>query len=262
MPAFNDLTGPASAQTLTADSIVLLPLGATEQHGAHLPVSTDYTIADATAAAVTAEADGMPGGVLDVWRLPTLAFTKSDEHSWSSGTIWLSWDTLMRVLVDVGRSIATSPARRLVFLNGHGGNSALLQVACRELRRQFGLRTFLMHPSVPIDQGGKDTSDLPDELGLGIHGGFTETSVMMHLRPDLVLMNNAVRSVPEALADYRYIGFGKPVSFGWLSDDFGTDGTIGDPTGANAEAGKVHFEAGVSGCVAALREIARFDPRG
>ncbi len=257
MPEFVDLTGPGSVATLGPDSIVLLGLGAVEQHGAHLPVSTDYTVADATSAAVTAEA---AGAGLDIWRLPTLAFTKSDEHSWSSGTIWLSWDTLMRVLVDIGRSVAASPARRLVFLNGHGGNSALLQVACRELRREFGLRTFLMHPSVPIDQGGPDRGNVPDELGLGIHGGHTETSVMLHLRPDLVHMESAVRSVPENVARYAKVGFGKPVSFGWLSDDFGTDGTIGDPTGASAEAGKAHFEAGVAGCVDALHEIATFLP--
>lgn len=256
MPEYIDLTGPASADVLGPDSVILLGMGAIEQHGAHLPVSTDYTVADAYTHAVTAEAEGQ----VDVWRLPTLAFTKSDEHAWSSGTVWLSWDTLMRVLVDIGRSVAASPARRLVFLNGHGGNSALLQVACRELRREFGLRTFLMHPSVPPDQGGRSTAAPQDELGLGIHGGFSETSVMLHLRPDLVHMEHAVRAVPEGMAGYQHVGFGKRVSFGWLSNDFGTDGTIGDPTGATAEAGKVQFEAAVAGCVDALREIATFLP--
>ena len=173
-----------------------------------------------------------------MWLLPPLAFTKSDEHAWSSGTVWLSWDTLMRVLVDIGSSLAASPVRRLAFLNGHGGNSALLQVASRELRRRFGLRTFVMHPSLPPDQGG--TSKGSGEMGMGVHAGIGETSVMLHLRPDLVHMDLAVRSVPEALTEYEHIGFGKPVSFGWLSDDFGGNGTIGDPTGANAEAGKVH----------------------
>ena len=256
MPEYIDLTGPASSDVLGPDSVVLLGVGAIEQHGPHLPVSTDYTVADAVSAAVLAEVEDS----LDVWRLPTLAFTKSDEHAWSSGTIWLSWDTLMRVLVDIGRSVAASPARRLAFLNGHGGNSALLQVACRELRREFGLQTFLMHPSVPVDQGGRSGGAPADELGLGIHAGFSETSLMLHLRPDLVHMEHAVRSVPEGMADYRRIGFGKPVSFGWLSDDFGTNGSIGDPTGATAEAGKTHFEAAVAGCVESMREIATFRP--
>jgi creatinine amidohydrolase len=250
MPQFIDLTGPESA-ALSADAVAVLPLGAIEQHGPHLPLSTDFTIASAVAEAAVAEAGE------DFWLLPGLAYTKSDEHAWSPGTLWLSWDTVMRVLVDLGNALAASPVRRLVFLNGHGGNSALLQVACRELRRRFGFRTFLMHPGVPADQGGTSPAV---ELGMGVHGGLGETSTMLHLRPDLVHLDRGVRSVPEKLTEYEYIGFGKPVSFGWLSDDFGTDGTIGDPTGATAELGKQLFEAGVHKCAAALREVARFAP--
>ena len=84
---------------------------------------------------------------------------------------------------------------------------------------------------------------------------------MLHLRPDLVRLELGVRSVPEHLAGYERVGFGKPVSFAWLSDDFGTDGTIGDPTGATAEHGKQRYEAMVEAAASSLREIARFDPR-
>jgi creatinine amidohydrolase len=145
-----------------------------------------------------------------------------------------------------------------VFLNGHGGNSALLGVACRELRRRFGLRTFLMHPNVPADQGGRASA--PEELGMGVHGGRGETSLMLHLRPDLVHMDRAVRAVPEQLADYRYVGFGKPVSFGWLSDDFGPAGIVGDPTGATAQEGKQRFDDALTHALAALHEVATFTP--
>jgi creatinine amidohydrolase len=256
IPRFIELSGPESARRLTTDSVVLLPVGAIEHHGPHLPLCTDLTLADlfATALAERASAD------VDVWLLPALAYTKSDEHSWASGTLWLSWDTLMRVLVDLGNSLAASPARRLVFLNGHGGNSALLQVACRELRRRSGLQTFLMHPGRPVDQGGPAAPD--EELGLGVHGGRGETSMMLHLRPDLVKMELAARAVPEHLDQYRHVGFGKSVSFGWLSDDFGTGGVVGDPRGATAERGKLAFDVALEHCTAALREIARFDPAG
>jgi creatinine amidohydrolase len=251
-----DLTGPATLEVLTSDSVVVLGTGAVEHHGPHLPLSTDLVIADAVVGALveSAAAAGLP-----IWQLPSLAYTKSDEHSWASGTMWLSWDTMMRVLVDLGRSIATTPARRLVFVNGHGGNSALLTVACRELRRQFGLRTFLMHPGVPVDQGGKASA--PEELGMGVHGGRRETSLMLHLRPDLVRMEHARRSVPDALATYQYVGFGKPVSFGWLSDDFGTGGVVGDPRRATAEEGKQYLEDATAHGLAALREITVFHPR-
>ena len=79
-------------------------------------------------------------GTVPVVLLPGLAYTKSDEHHHFPGTIWLSWDTLMRTLVDIGRSLQTCGITRLLFVNGHGGNSALGQVACREIRRRFGLR--------------------------------------------------------------------------------------------------------------------------
>ena len=96
---------------------------------------------------------------------------------------------------------------------------------------------------------------------MGIHAGIEETSVMLHLRPDLVPLELGKRSVPEHLASFERVGFGKPVSFGWLSDDFGTDGTLGDPTGATAEHGKQKYEAMIATAAQSLAEIARFDPR-
>jgi creatinine amidohydrolase len=253
-PMFTDLTFRQIAE-LPAETVAVLPLGSIEQHGPHLPVSTDYVIAASVAEASVAAAAS--AGTAPVLLLPPLAYTKSDEHAWAPGTIWLSWETLMRTLVDIGRSIAKSPVRRLFFLNGHGGNSALGQVACRELRREFGLLTFFGHPSVPVDHGGA-TSE-PSELGMGIHGGFHETSMMLHLRPELVHLELASPAVPEHLTSYRKIGFGKPVSFGWLSDDFGPAGHIGDPTGASAEVGKAHFEGAVAGTAAAIEEASRFE---
>ncbi|WP_129664832.1 creatininase family protein [Phytoactinopolyspora endophytica] len=245
-------------EALPPDTVAVLPLGAVEQHGPHLPISTDYVVA--TSVAEAAVAGAAEAGVANAVLMPALAYTKSDEHHWAPGTVWLSWDTLMRTLVDIGRSLAATPIQRVLFINGHGGNSALGQVACRQLRREFGLKTFFAHPMVPVDQGGADVGD-PNELGFGIHGGFKETSLMLHLRPDLVRMDLAERAVPEGLAEYSMIGFGKPASFGWLSDDFGPAGHIGDPTGANADAGKALFEGAVQAMARVIDEAARFDIR-
>jgi creatinine amidohydrolase len=252
---FTDLSGPEAARRLTADSVLIQPVGAVEHHGPHLPLSCDLLVADALAAAAVATW----GEELDLWLLPPLAYTKSNEHAWAPGTVWLSAPTLLAVLGDMARSLATTPARRLVFLNGHGGNSALLQVACRDIRLDTGMRTFLMHPGVPADQGGASP---PGELGMGVHGGTDETSVVMHLRPDLVDLSLAVRSVPEHMAANRYVRFGGPVSFGWLSDDFGTGGVVGDPTAATAERGKELWDGMVAAAGEALAEIATFDPLG
>lgn len=241
------------AELLTERSILVQPLGAIEQHGPHLPLSTDSVVAAAVARAAVERV----GDELDVWLLPTLEYTKSNEHAWSAGTIWLSATTLLSVLDDLGRCVATTPARRLVFLNGHGGNSALVNVANRELRLAHGLMTFLAHPGVPPDQGGASPAS---ELGMGVHGGTEETSIMLHLAPHLVDMSKAERRVPEWLADNRYVRFGGRVSFGWLSNDFSPDGYIGDPTAATAEAGAALFEGAVTAFCEALAEIAAFDP--
>mgnify|MGYP001795437692 CR=1 FL=1 len=234
--------------------MLVQPLGAIEQHGPHLPFNTDLLIAERVATEAVARLADSDGP--DVWLLPPLAYTKSNEHAWSAGTIWLSADTLLRVLDDIGRCIALTPARRLVFMNGHGGNSALVGVANRELRLHHGLMTFLAHPGVPPDQGGVSAAD---ELGMGIHGGTDETSLMLHLAPELVDMSVATRNVPEQLASNRHVRFGGPVGFGWLSNDFGPDGHIGDPTTATAERGAALFDAAVGAFAEALGEIAAFD---
>lgn len=246
-----DLSGPMFAATIGDDSIVVLPTGAIEHHGPHLPLATDLLMADALAGRVV---DAAAAAGLDAWALPALGVTKSDEHAWAPGTIWLSSDTLLAVLRDIGSSLATGGVRTLVLYNGHGGNTALLQVALRELRRLYGLRTFLIGVAVPSGDG----VDGPDEQGFGIHGGWGETSLLMHLRPELVDAGAFVRAVPDRLVGFERIGFaGKPVQFGWLSSDF-DGGVIGDPTGATAEAGARIAEGLVADGVAALEEVSRW----
>ena len=94
-----DLSAPELAARLTERSIIVQPLGAIEQHGPHLPLSTDSVVATAVAEAAVARV----GEELDVWLLPTLEYTKSNEHAWSPGTVWLSAQTLLAVLDDLGR---------------------------------------------------------------------------------------------------------------------------------------------------------------
>ena len=254
---FADLAAHSLVERLTPGSIVVQPLGAVEAHGPHLPLSTDLVLASAlSAAAVQAHGDA-----LDLWNLPALAYTKSNEHAWAPGTIWLSAQTMLAVLDDLGRGIAMTAARTLVFVNGHGGNTALLQMACRDLRLKYGLRTFLVHPWASTDEG--------NELGMGIHAGHDETALMRHVRPDLVDLSRAVRRVPEHLAANKHVKWGGSVSFGWLSNDVdgpaepGTLplGVIGDPTGATAASGARSFASIVELMGEQFDEIRRFDPR-
>ncbi len=168
---------------------------------------------------------------------------------------------MLAVLNDLGRSIAKLPTRRLVFLNGHGGNSSLLNVACRELRLHHDLLTFLAHPRVPRDQGGPQDDNASDEHGMGIHGGHSETSMMLHLRPDLVDLPSAGRRIPESLIGNEHVAFGGPISFGWVSNDWDEEGYIGDPTGATAEIGKEMFDAAVTSLAKAMAEVSAYEVR-
>lgn len=247
-----DLSGPELKRRLTEHSILVQPLGAIEQHGPHLPLNTDLIIAESVAEAAVAQV----GDEVDAWILPPLAYTKSNEHAWSAGTIWLSAGTLLAVLDDIGRCVATTPAKRLVFMNGHGGNSTLVATANREIRLNHGLMTFLTHPGVPPDQGGTSEAG---EHGMGVHGGADETSVMLHLAPHLCDMTTAERRIPQGMIGNRYVKFGGRVSFGWMSNDFFDDGYIGDPTVATAQRGRELFEGSVTAFGEALREISTFN---
>jgi creatinine amidohydrolase len=115
-------------------------------------------------------------------------------------------------------------------------------------------------PIVGLVGGPRPPSAVDDnEHGLGIHAGFDETSLMLHLRPDLVQMDLARRSIPDNLRNYRHLGFsGTPATFGWTSDDFGPDGVIGDPRGATGEAGEQIAEYLIDIVASTITEAATF----
>jgi len=246
-----DLTTAEVGRVITAGSLAVVPVGAVEPHGPHLPMSTDLVMAEAVATAVVSRA--VDAGH-DLWLLPALSVTKSDEHAALPGTLWLKASTLFATLVDLGRSLAAAGVRRVLFVNGHGGNSALLEVALRELRRRFDLRTFLV--SSPPTPG-------ETECGMGIHAGWSETSMMLHVAPELVDMDAAAELGPKvasSVAACDHVGFGKTVKFGWLSTDFDASGVVGDPTGASASAGERLFEDYVTSVLDALPEVLTFNP--
>lgn len=246
-----ELPGPDLAGEIGENYVLVQPVGSVEHHGPHLPLATDTIVVDALAKAALSDHPHLEAGLL-----PTLSYGLSSEHTWAAGTVSLSVPTLLGVLDDVAASVLGFGAKRFAILNGHGGNTHLFRVACREVRAKYGLKVFLLHGSLPPDNGGK--ADDAKEEGLGIHGGLGETSVMLYLRPDLVDMGKAERSVPSWVNEYPYLGFGGPGEFAWLSNDLSPSGVAGDPTLASAELGKQRFEAAVASVAAQIEEASRF----
>jgi len=190
-------------------ALVLLPLGATEQHGPHLPLSTDTVIARA-AADRTAEL--LPGAV---YVAPALAYGASGEHADFPGTVSLGHEAMRVVLVEAVRSLVLW-AGRVVFVNGHGGNAAALDAAVGQLRGE----------GHDIAWGACEASDGD------AHAGLTETSIMLHLAPESVRMEHAVagdcRPLAVVLPELRAHGV-RAVS---------PTGVLGDPTAAEATEGR------------------------
>jgi creatinine amidohydrolase len=252
-----ELRATQLAELLGPASVLLQPIAAVEQHGPHLPLSTDLLFCEAAATDVVER----HGEELDLWLLPSLAYGKSTEHEWSPGTVSLSTATLLAVLDDLGRSLSRLATKRLVFVNSHGGNVALLGVALRDLRQKYGLMTFLLNVLAPpaySPSAGAGSGSGEREVGLGIHAGRDETSLMLHLRPDLVEMSAVAGYVPSELGGLEHVRFGGDTSFGWLSDDLSGCGVIGDPSGASAERGAALFRSMTERLAASLAEVGRF----
>jgi creatinine amidohydrolase len=232
-------------------AIAVQPIGAIEQHGPHLPLITDALTAESIAVAAAERFDGAA-----TWVLPTLSYGRSGEHLGRAGTIAYSAATLTGICLDLGRSLQASGVSKLVFVNGHGGQPSLLDVVARDIRAQFGLEVFSVMPS---RFGFPEGLTNPDPFE--IHGGFMETSLVMHLRPDLVHLERAFADGTETgkvYAAQKHLTLEGVVPTAWLIDDVSASGTVGDPTGASAETGAALAQRWSTMLAEAFDEIERF----
>jgi creatinine amidohydrolase len=236
-------------------TIAVLPLGASEQHGPHLPLSTDRDLVDA----VVRRSLPLLNGPFSVLVLPTLAICKSNEHRAFPGTLTLSAETLLRVLLEIADGVARTGIRRLVMFNGHGGNVALMEVAARDMRERYGLLTASCSW---YQLCGAEHELEPREQAHGIHAGQNETSAMLAVHPELVQMAKArdFRSATEEWTErYRLIGLGsRPGRPGWLMGDLNPDGAAGNAAAATPELGERLLANAAVGFVAFLHEFAEF----
>lgn len=243
---------------LPDDLIAVLPIGATEQHGPHLPVSVD---SDLVMAVVDRTLPRLRGDQ-NVLILPGLTITKSGEHDRHPGTLSLSADSLLAVLRDIGASVARAGVKRLVLFNGHGGNTAVLETAARDLRisHQLIVATCSWF-------GFSDWDNIldPEATSVDLHAGEAETSAMLAAQPHLVDMSRAQNFVPTIRGwekQFTHIGLtGQAARPGWIIDDLHPDGACGDAAAATIEKGEQLLETAAANFVQFLAEFARFDHR-
>ena len=217
-----ELGACTSGQVSGATPTLIVPVGSTEQHGPHLPLDTDTRIASAVAADVAAQ--------LGLVVAPPIAYGSSGEHQGFAGTVSIGTAALQAVLVEYGRS-ASDWARRVLFVNGHGGNVDALRVAVALLRTEDRDAAWWT----------------PSASGADAHAGHTETSVLLHLSPHLVRTTESRTGNTEALVDLMprlRAGGIRAVS---------DSGVLGDPTTATAADGARLFAGMVDDCADRVR---------
>ena len=233
-------TWPEVGEYVGAESVAIVPLGSTEQHGPHLPLATDHLIAEALA---TAAADRT--GFL---RTPTVDVGVSPHHRQFHGTIWVDPSAFREYVESLTRSLAYHGIDRAVYVNAHGGNVSHLREVGRRLHEDGTMYAieWMWDESIP---------DLVDELfeHNGPHAGPKETAMITHIAPELVRETEFESARDGGLVhldDSDAVMHGARTYYDAI--DNSGNGAFGDPTDVTPEKGKRLFEAAVDQLVALL----------
>ena len=235
-------------------TIAVLPVAAIEQHGPHLPLCVDACINQGIVDEILHR---LPPD-LSVTFLPLMPIGKSNEHMAYPGTLTLSAETLIRLWTEIGECVARAGIRKLVIVNSHGGQPQIMDIVARDLRVR--LQMFV----VTLSYGalGRPAGLFSDrEMRHGIHGGSSETSQMLHLRPDLVRQAERRNFVPASVemeSDYVHLTPEGRVGFGWQTQDLHPAGACGNALDADAERGRMIVEHAAARFIELLREVERF----
>lgn len=252
---WSDLTALDFQKLDMSKVVAVLPVGATEQHGPHLPVKVDAAIVQGIMEHAVAQ---MPDD-LDVLILPTQQIGKSNEHAAFPGTLTLSAETLSRLWYEICESVYRAGVRKVVFVNAHGGQPQIMDIVCRQLRIDLGMFAVSSFWS-----RFTDCSDLycEHERRHGIHAGEEETSVMMYLHPDQCDMDYAENfsSLSESMdvAGNMLLPEGGGVGFGWQMQDLNPKGAVGNAAAADVERGRITVERAAQQFIRLLREVSDY----
>ena len=234
--------------------VAVLPVGAIEQHGPHLPVMVDACINQGMISRMLE----LKPAELPATVLPMTWVGRSEEHVDFPGTLTHTAETLQRMWYEIGVSVRRAGLRKLVILNSHGGQIQVMQIVARQLRIDHDmLVACLSWGQLGLPEGVID----PVERQHGIHAGELETSVMLALRPDLVAMEAAGDFVPlskrEANRFPILMGLGA-AGYGWQAQDVDDSGAAGNAAAADGERGQQVIDHVAGRLVALLDEVSRY----
>ncbi|MEO8249360.1 MAG: creatininase family protein [Burkholderiales bacterium] len=251
-----DLTTRDFAALDAETTVAVLPVAAIEQHGPHLPVSVDQTLADGIVGACLPL---LPAD-LPVLILPTQGIGLSPEHERFAGTLTLKPETLIALWTEIGQCVAKSGARKLLLFNSHGGQVGALDIVARSLRASSNLIVYSTSWfNLPIDPE-LDATFSADEQRFGVHGGEIETSMMLALAPEFVDMQAAQdfdSTSRQRAANFSILGNGKSAKFGWQMQDYNPLGAAGNAAAASADKGRRVIDAAGRQLALLLAEISR-----
>lgn len=244
----------AQRNGLAAQTVAVLPVGAVEQHGPHLPLSVDTALADGILAAA------LPQVAADVplLVLPTQSIGLSLEHQDYAGTLGLSPATLLALWTELGVCVARAGIRKLLIFNAHGGNVSSMDIVARQLRMQCGLLVYHCSWFNLPQPAGVNESFSAHEHRFGVHGGETETSMMLHLVPELVRMpyaQNFASTSQERAQRFPILGNGKSAKLGWAMQDYNPLGAAGNAAAADAQRGQALVEGAATSLAQLLEEM-------
>jgi creatinine amidohydrolase len=247
--ATTDFAGLDAART-----VAVLPLGATEQHGPHLPLAVDQCLVDG----IVAQALPHLPADCPVLVLPTQQVGYSPEHADFPGTLTLPVEAVIATWTALGECVARAGVRKLLLFNSHGGQVSLMDIVARELRMRCKLAVYSCSWwNLPL--GDAVTGLFPaDEHRFGVHGGDMETSLMLALHAEAVRMPQARdfgSSSRERAARYPVLGNGSSAKFGWAMQDYNREGAAGNAAAATAAKGQAVLQAAGSRLAALLQEM-------
>lgn len=249
----------ARASGLAAQTVAVLPVAAVEQHGPHLPLHVDATLLQGV---IDAALPQLPADLPALF-LPPQNVGFSTEHTAFPGTLTLSPATVIALWNELGACVARAGVKKLLLLNGHGGQVSVMDIVARELRQQCGLLVYSASWfSLPLPDAVQGLFSA-EEHRFGIHAGEIETSMMLHLAPQTVRMEHAAqwRSSSQDRAErYAVLGNGRSARMGWAMQDYHPCGAVGNAAGATAEKGRAVVEAAGAALAQLLQELAALPP--